>query len=54
MSIVFIYKFREQEGRTGPAWWGLRMGEEVRKGHRWVNIVQILCIEVCKWKNETC
>jgi hypothetical protein len=29
-------------------------GEEVGKGHRRVNIVQILCTYVCKWENETC
>jgi hypothetical protein len=30
------------------------MGEDVGKGCRRVNMVQILCIHVCKWKNETC
>jgi hypothetical protein len=29
-------------------------GEEVGKGGRKVNMVQILCTHVCKWKNETC
>jgi hypothetical protein len=29
-------------------------GEEMRKGCRRVNIVQILCTHVCKWKNDTC
>jgi hypothetical protein len=29
-------------------------GEDVRKVCRRVNKVQILCIHVCKWKNETC
>jgi hypothetical protein len=28
--------------------------EEVGKGHGRVNIVQILCTHVCKWKNNTC
>jgi hypothetical protein len=28
--------------------------EEVGKGHERVNIVQILCIHVCKWKSDTC
>jgi hypothetical protein len=23
--------------------------EDIRKGWRWVNMVQILCIHVCKW-----
>jgi hypothetical protein len=26
--------------------------EEVGKGHGRVNIVQILCTHVCKWKND--
>jgi hypothetical protein len=30
-----------------------RSGEEVGKGHGKVNMVQILCAHVCKWKNET-
>jgi hypothetical protein len=29
-------------------------GEDVGKGCRRVNMVQILCAHVCKWKNETC
>jgi hypothetical protein len=29
------------------------MEEEVGKGHERVNIVQILCTHVCKWKNDT-
>jgi hypothetical protein len=29
-------------------------GEVAEKGCRKVNIVQILCTHVCKWKNETC
>jgi hypothetical protein len=28
--------------------------EDVGKGCRRVNMVQILCTHVCKWKNETC
>jgi hypothetical protein len=28
--------------------------EEVGKGHWRVNIEQILCTHVCKWKNDTC
>jgi hypothetical protein len=28
--------------------------EAVRKGCERVNIVKILCIHVCKWKNDTC
>jgi hypothetical protein len=48
------YRIREEEGRTGPAW-GVgtgRRGEKVRRGCRRVNMVQILCTHVCKWKNE--
>jgi hypothetical protein len=30
-----------------------RRGEEVGKGCRRVNMVQILCTYVCKWKNDT-
>jgi hypothetical protein len=29
-------------------------GGGVGKGCRRVNMVQILCTHVCKWKNETC
>jgi hypothetical protein len=29
-------------------------GEEVGKGHGRVNMVQMLCTHVCKWKNVTC
>jgi hypothetical protein len=29
-------------------------GEDIRKGYRRVNMVQILCTYVCKWKNDTC
>jgi hypothetical protein len=58
MSFFFFYKIGEQEGQTGPAW-GVRWlvpveREEVGKGCRRVNMVQILCTQVCKWKNETC
>jgi hypothetical protein len=28
--------------------------EDVEKGCRRVNMVPILCTNVCKWKNETC
>jgi hypothetical protein len=56
MSFFFFYKIREQEGRIGPVW-GLATngrGENVGKGYRRVNMVQILCTHICKWKNETC
>jgi hypothetical protein len=29
-------------------------GEDVGKGYRRVDIVQILCTHVCKYKNEPC
>jgi hypothetical protein len=29
-------------------------GEDIRKGFRRVNMVEILCPHVWKWKNETC
>jgi hypothetical protein len=29
-------------------------GEDIGKGCRRVNIVQILCTHECKWKNDTC
>jgi hypothetical protein len=51
--IFFFYKIVEQEGRTGPVWQvgtGER-GEEVGKDCRRVNMVQILCTHLCKWKN---
>jgi hypothetical protein len=28
-------------------------GQEVWKGHGRVNIVHILCMHACKWKNDT-
>jgi hypothetical protein len=39
-------KNREQEGKTGPVW-GLApvtVGEDIRKGYRKVNMMEILCI----------
>jgi hypothetical protein len=52
MSLFFFYKIRKQEGRTGPGWVGGNSGrgEEMKKEGRRVNVVQILCIHVCKWK----
>jgi hypothetical protein len=54
MSFFFSYKLREQETEqvlpegVGTKGWG-GGGERVS-----VNIVQIPCAHVCKWKNETC
>jgi hypothetical protein len=56
MSFLFFYKIGGQEGRTGLSWGeGLvPVGGGGGKGCGRVNIVQILCVHVCKWKNETC
>jgi hypothetical protein len=51
MPFFLFYKIGEGEGRTVFAW---RKGEEVGKGCRRVNMVQILCTHVHKLKNETC
>jgi hypothetical protein len=34
----------------------IQVGEEenIEKAHRRVNMVQMLCTQVCKWKNENC
>jgi hypothetical protein len=40
-----------EEGQFGTS---EREEEEVGKGCRGVNTVQILCTHVCKMKNETC
>jgi hypothetical protein len=54
--MSFFFKNREQEGKTGPIW---RVGtngreEDLEKGCRRVNMVEILCTHVYKWENETC
>jgi hypothetical protein len=54
--IFFFYKIGKQEGGTGPVW-GVSTsgrGEKVGKRCRRVNMVKILSIYVCKWKNATC
>jgi hypothetical protein len=56
MSFFLLNKNREQEGRTDPV---LEVGtsgrgEDVGKGCRRVNTVQILHTHVSKWKNDTC
>jgi hypothetical protein len=51
-----FFKKREQEGKTGSVW-GVSIsgrGDDIRKGCRRVNILEILCSHVCKWKNEIC
>jgi hypothetical protein len=39
MSFVFLYKIREQEGGTGPAWagWGVITS---RRGRRWRKVME--------------
>jgi hypothetical protein len=55
--IFFFYKVEEQEDGTGSA--------RVRGWHQWeegggrerdrrVNMVQIMCTHICKYKNDTC
>jgi hypothetical protein len=56
--IFFFYKIGEQEVlcvRREGGWYQWEWeGEDVEKVCRRVNIVQIPCTHVCKWKNETC
>jgi hypothetical protein len=44
----FAYKNEEQEGRIGPVWGVGTSGsvEDIRKGYRGVNIVEILCTHI--------
>jgi hypothetical protein len=54
--FFFFYKNGEQESRIGSVWvvgssW---TGEDMGRGCRRVNTVQILCTHVYKWRNETC
>jgi hypothetical protein len=57
MSFFFsLTKLENREGRAVPAG-GIDTsgkGEDVRKGCRKVDTVQILYRPVCKWKNDTC
>jgi hypothetical protein len=51
--LFYFYKIGEQVlfgGRVGTS----GRGEEVGKECRRVNIVQILCTHVCKWKSDGC
>jgi hypothetical protein len=55
--IFFFYIIGEQEGGIGPVGGGIGTtgsGEDVGKGCRRVNMVQILCVHICKWKNDAC
>jgi hypothetical protein len=50
---ILFFKNRDQEGKTDPVWGLVPVGgDRIKK--RLVNMVQILCTPVCKWKNETC
>jgi hypothetical protein len=45
----------EQEGKTSPIWGVVTMGGgKIRKVWGRLNVVEILCTHVWKWKNETC
>jgi hypothetical protein len=56
--FFFFLKIRGQEGGTGFVRGGgvdtSGRGEGVGKGCRKVNMVQILCVYVNKWKNKSC
>jgi hypothetical protein len=54
-SFFFFYEIREQEDRTGPVWGAGSSGkrEDVGRGCKKENMVQILCPHICKWKNDT-
>jgi hypothetical protein len=54
IKISLFKKKKGQEGKTaGPRAGTMSSGEDIRKGCRRVNMVEILCIHVCKWKNGT-
>jgi hypothetical protein len=53
----FLNKIREKKGETGPVQGeGIlyQSREKLGNGCGRVNIVEILCTYVCKWKNDTC
>jgi hypothetical protein len=54
--IFFFHKNREQEDSRVLSGGVVTSGreEDVGRGYRRVNMVQILCTHVCKLKNETC
>jgi hypothetical protein len=56
MSFFFFHKIGEQEGEAGPVWVVGTSGrdEDVGRGCRRMDIIQILCTHVCKWKIEGC
>jgi hypothetical protein len=46
----------DRKVKPGPVWGAgaSGKGEDVGKGYRRVNVVEMLCIHVWKWKNVTC
>jgi hypothetical protein len=55
--VIYFFFYKIKEGRTGHArrggleqWEGGGSRERVWR----MNMVQILCTHVCKWKNDTC
>jgi hypothetical protein len=50
----YLYKIREQEGGIGPAWGIWYQWQGWGGGGEMVNMVQILCAHICKWKNDIC
>jgi hypothetical protein len=51
-----FFKNIGQEDKTGPIWGLILVGadDDLKKKSKMVNMVEILCIHVRKWKNETC
>jgi hypothetical protein len=55
-----LFSFKKLENRRAEqvlSWVGVGtrgMEEDVGKGHGRVSMVQMLCMQVCKWKNAIC
>jgi hypothetical protein len=56
MSFFYVTKLENKLGRTGPVEGAGKSKREKELGKElgMVNIVQILCTHVCKWKNDAC
>jgi hypothetical protein len=57
MSFFFSFSFSKLENKRAKQVLSgglVPVGREVWKGCRRVDIVQILCTHVCKWKNDSC
>jgi hypothetical protein len=57
MSFFFSFtKLQNRRAEQALSWGWYQCGrvEDVGKGFTRVNMVQILCTHVCKWKNEAC